>query len=89
MRFIFGIRNVKVIVPLNVPQSKIDKIRYFGGEAILMGNNYDEAHHLGMKYIEENGLTFIDAYYSDSKIYKDRAQLPLRFLSKIEILILL
>lgn len=79
---ILGIRNVKVIVPLNSPQSKIDKIKYFGGEAILMGKNYDEAHALGMKYIEENGLTFIDAYYSDPKIYAGQGTIAIEILEQ-------
>lgn len=34
-----------------------------------LGKNYDEAHSLGMKYISELGLTYIDAYYSDPEIY--------------------
>ena len=58
-----------VIVPQTCPQSKQDKIRYFGGTCLPMGKDYDEAHRLGMAYIEEHGLTYVDAYYDDPLIY--------------------
>ncbi|WP_262495775.1 threonine/serine dehydratase [Paenibacillus sp. B2(2019)] len=66
---ILGIKNVIVIVPLGTPISKIDKIKYFGADILQLGKSYDEAHSLGMKYINERGLTYIDAYYSDPEIY--------------------
>lgn len=66
---LLGIKNAKVIVPETAPQAKIDKIRYYGAEALLMGKNYDEAHAMGMDYIDNNGMTYIDAYYDDPKIY--------------------
>lgn len=79
---ILGIKNAKVIVPKNTPQSKIDKIKYFGADVMLMGNNYDEAHALGMTYIEENDLTFIDAYYSDPKIYAGQGTIAIEILEQ-------
>lgn len=66
---LLGIENAKVIVPETTPKSKVDKIRYFGAEVMLMGKNYDEAHALGMAYIQEHGMAYIDAYYDDPKIY--------------------
>lgn len=57
---LLGIKNAKVIVPENTPQSKIDKIIYFGADVMLIGKNFDEAHLLGMEYIKNNDLTFID-----------------------------
>lgn len=79
---ILGIKNAKVIIPKNTPQSKIDKIKYFGADVMLMGNSYDEAHALGMTYIEENGLTFIDAYYSDPKIYAGQGTIAIEILEQ-------
>lgn len=49
---------------------------------MLMGNSYDEAHALGMTYIEENGLTFIDAYYSDPKIYAGQGTIAIEILEQ-------
>lgn len=77
-----GIKNAKVIVPETTPKSKIDKIKYFGSEAMLMGQNYDEAHALGMKYIEEHGMTYIDAYYDDPKIYGGQGTIAIEILEQ-------
>lgn len=79
---LLGIKNAKVIVPETTPQSKVDKILYFGSEAMLMGKNYDEAHALGMKFIEDNGMTYIDAYYDDSKIYGGQGTIAIEILEQ-------
>ena len=47
-----------------------------------MGNNYDEAHAEGMKYIEDNGLTMIDAYYDDVKIYGGQGTIAIEILEQ-------
>ena len=79
---LLGIRNVKIIVPESTPQSKIDKIEYFCGEAILLGKNYDEANSLGMNYILENNLTYIDAYYDDPYIYGGQGTIGIEILEQ-------
>lgn len=79
---LLGIANVKIIVPASTPQSKIDKIEYFGGEAILLGKNYDEANSLGMNYILENNLTYIDAYYDDPYIYGGQGTIGIEILEQ-------
>lgn len=79
---LLGIRNAKVIVPETTPQSKIDKIVYFGAEAMVMGKNYDEAHSLGMEYIKSHGMTYIDAYYDDPKIYGGQGTIGIEILKQ-------
>lgn len=64
-----GIEKADIIIPGMAPKAKEDRIRFYGGNVIRMGKDYDEAHALGMKYIEESGMTYIDAYYDDFKIY--------------------
>lgn len=81
---LLGIDKVLIIVPEITPQSKIDKIEYFGGKVMLLGKDYDEAHTLGMQYIGENELTFIDAYYSDPKIYAGQGTVALEILEQNE-----
>lgn len=66
---LLGIKNAVIIVPGPTPQAKVDKIKFYGGNVLLMGKDYDEAHKLGMEYIADNELTYIDAYYDDPKIY--------------------
>lgn len=79
---LLGIKNAKVIVPETTPQSKVDKIKYFGSEVMQMGKNYDEAHALGMQYIKDNGMTFIDAYYDDPKIYGGQGTIAIEILEQ-------
>jgi len=79
---LLGIDKAVIIVPERTPQSKIDKIRYFGAEAKLMGRNYDEAHALGMNYIRENGLTNIDSCHDDIKVYAGQGTVALEILEQ-------
>ncbi|MFC3750019.1 threonine/serine dehydratase [Paenibacillus sp. GCM10012306] len=79
---ILGVKNVTVIVPQTTPQSKIDKIKYFGANVMLLGGTFDEAHSLGMKYIREHGLTYIDAYYSDPEIYGGQGTVAIEILEQ-------
>ena len=72
-----GINRVEIIVPKNTPESKIEKIKYFGGKVILMGENYDQAHILGDKYIRENHMVLIDSYYNDELIYAGQGTIAL------------
>jgi len=79
---LLGIETAKVIVPCTTPRSKIDKIRCFGADVLRMGENYDEAHALGMRYIRQHGLTYIDAYYSDPRIYAGQGTIALEILAQ-------
>lgn len=72
-----------VIVPESCPQSKRDKIAYFGGTCLPMGADYDEAHRLGMAYVEEHGLTYVDAYYDDPKIYGGQGTIAVELLQQL------
>lgn len=79
---LLGITNTLVIVPETTPQSKVDKIKYFGAKVMLLGKDYDEAHKLGMKYIEDHGMTYIDAYYDDPKIYGGQGTVGLEIMKQ-------
>lgn len=72
-----------VIVPESCPRSKQDKIRYFGGECLPMGADYNEAHELGMAYIAEHGLTYVDAYYDDPAIYGGQGTIAVELLEQL------
>ena len=64
-----GIERADIIIPGPAPKAKEEMIKFFGGNVMRMGFDYDSAHAEGMKYIEEKGMTYIDAYYDDFKIY--------------------
>ncbi len=79
---LLGIENAFVIVPKSTPQSKIDRIKYFGGQVMLLGENYDEAHRQGMEYISQKGMTYVDAYYDDPKIYAGLGTIAIEILEQ-------
>lgn len=79
---LLGIRTT-IIVPETAPQSKIDKIRYFGGAVLQMGSTYDEAHVAGSAYIVEHGLTAVDAYYEDPRLYGGQGTIAVELLKQL------
>ena len=79
---LLGIKNAVVIVPKTAPKSKVERIKYFGAEVLQLGNNYDEAHAEGMKYIEERGMVYIDAYYDDPRIYAGQGTIGIELLKE-------
>jgi len=64
-----GIEKTLIFVPDNTPTSKINTIKYYGAELIIQGKSYDDAHTIGMKYVNDHQMTFIDAYDKDPLIY--------------------
>lgn len=58
-----------VIVPKNTPDSKIEKIKAYGADVLLMGNCFDEAYAEGMEYINKNSYTYVDAWDEDVDVY--------------------
>lgn len=56
------IGNIKstVYVPETTPDSKVEKIEYYGAQVVKVGKNYDEAHEIGLERIKKSGGTFID-----------------------------
>ena len=79
---LLGIEKAEIIVPKTAPKSKVERIEYFGGHVLQMGANYDEAHRLGMKYIDESEMTYIDAYYDDPKIYGGQGTIAIEILDQ-------
>lgn len=79
---LLDIENAFVIVPNNTPQTKIDKIEFYGGQVLKMGADYDEAHTLGLEYLKKNGMTYVDAYYEDPKVYGGQGTIALEILEQ-------
>ena len=79
---LLGIEKAQIIVPETAPKSKVERIEYFGGTVLQMGANYDEAHAMGMEHIEKSGMTYIDAYYDDPKIYGGQGTIAIEVLQQ-------
>lgn len=79
---LLGIEHALVIVPTITPQAKIKKIEYYGAQVMLLGNNYDEAHTLGLEYLKKHNMTYIDSYYDDPKVYAGQGTVALELLEQ-------
>ncbi|MCL4108027.1 UNVERIFIED_CONTAM: hypothetical protein GTU68_017055 [Idotea baltica] len=51
-----------IVMPKITPEIKVNGVKSYGGKAVLVGNNFDDAYAYAMKLCEENGLTFIHPF---------------------------
>lgn len=75
-----GIDNVMIFVPSNTPKAKTEKIAHFGAKLIIDGANYDEAHAIGMKFVNDHKMTLIDSYDRDPYVYAGQGTIALEIL---------
>lgn len=66
---LLGLKNTLIFVPKTTPNAKIEKIKAYGAQVIVTGDSYDEMQKIGLKYLEDHDLTFIDPYNKDYDIY--------------------
>ena len=51
-----------IVMPKITPEIKINGVKSYGGKAVLVGNNFDDAYAHAMKLCEKDGLTFIHPF---------------------------
>ncbi|MFC1802365.1 threonine/serine dehydratase [Thermoproteota archaeon] len=73
-----GVR-AKIVVPEMTPQIKIDAIRKYGAELIIVGNEYMVSERLARKIEKEEGMTFVSAY-NDIDIIKGQGTVGLEMI---------
>jgi len=54
--------NAKIVMPVTTPSIKVDSVRAWGAEVILLGDNYDEACEYAYQIADQTGRTFIHPY---------------------------
>lgn len=77
-----GIEKTAIVVPATTPQSKVDKIQYYGGNVIKLGNNYDEAHAQGLEFLSKSDMTFVDSYDKDPIVYAGQGTIAVEILKQ-------
>ncbi|MCI5968258.1 threonine ammonia-lyase [Helicobacter sp.] len=63
----FGIKSV-IVMPEATPLLKVMGVKELGAEAILKGNNYDEAYSYTLEYAKKHALQFIHPFADDAVI---------------------
>jgi threonine dehydratase len=56
-----GIR-ARIVMPVTTPPIKIDAVRYLGGDVVLHGDTFEEAHERARALEKAEGLTFVHPY---------------------------
>ncbi|MEN9230606.1 MAG: threonine ammonia-lyase, biosynthetic [Thermostichus sp. DG02_5_bins_236] len=51
-----------IVMPVTTPQVKVDAVRARGGEVVLYGDTFDDAHTYARQLEAEKGLTFIHPF---------------------------
>lgn len=69
----------KIYVPNTIPESKLDKIRYYGAQIVKNGANYDEAHAIALEALEREKLIFIDPC-SDVEVIAGQSSIAMEIL---------
>ncbi len=77
-----GIKETLIFVPSVTPREKTDKIEYYGGTVKIVGDDYDETHSIGMSYVKEHGMTYVDAYDKDPLVYAGQGTVGVELLQQ-------
>ncbi len=57
-----GIKNVKIVIPENIPKIKVNRIRSYGYEPIFYGKHLNESLNYAKKISENENLLFVHPY---------------------------
>jgi threonine dehydratase len=77
---LMNIKKTIIFVPKVTPEVKINKIRSYGAEVMVEGDNYDEMQKIGMDYLAEHKMTFVDPYNKDYDVYAGQGTISLEVL---------
>lgn len=75
-----GIEKTLIFVPSVTPKEKTGKIIDFGGRLEILGHDYDACHTKGMDYVNDHGMTYVDAYDKDPLVYAGQGTIGLEIL---------
>ncbi|MEM0138990.1 MAG: threonine ammonia-lyase [Ferroplasma sp.] len=79
---VYGI-NATIVMPETTPPAKINAVQSYGGNVILKGNSYDEAHEYAVQIAVKEQREFIEAY-NDEDVITGQGTIGLEILEDIE-----
>ena len=71
-----------IVMPLPTPLVKVTAARNFGGEVLLHGDNYDEAHSEAMRLQDKHGYTFVHPF-DDPSVIAGQGTIGLELLEQV------
>ncbi|MCY4071665.1 MAG: threonine/serine dehydratase [Chloroflexi bacterium] len=73
--------SARILMPLNTPEKKIDNVRRYGAEAILFGDNYDQAEAEALR-MAAGGGTWVSPY-NDAKVIAGAGTIGLEVVAQL------
>ncbi len=71
----------QILMPKTTPQKKVENVRQYGAEAVLYGENYDEAEAEALRRVE-SGRVWVSPY-NDAKVIAGAGTIGLELLSQL------
>ena len=74
-----------IVMPTTTPQLKIDAVRGWGGEVVLHGDSYSDAHAHSLTLQKEQGLTFVHPF-DDPDVIAGQGTIAMEILRQLQTL---
>ena len=72
-----------IVMPTTTPQVKVDAVRGFGGEVVLFGDSYTDAHHHAVALEKKQGLTFVHPF-DDPDVIAGQGTIAMEMLRQVQ-----
>ena len=73
--------SAQIVMPKSTPKKKVDNVKRYGAEAVLFGDNYDEAEAEALRRVREGG-TWISPY-NDSRVISGAGTIGVEMLQQL------
>ena len=70
-----------IVMPTTTPQVKVDAVRGFGGEVVLFGDSYSDAHKHALTLQKKQGLSFVHPF-DDPDVIAGQGTIAMEMLSQ-------
>ena len=78
-----GARSV-IVMPTTTPQIKVDAVRGLGGEVVLHGDSYSDAHQHALEIEKKRGLTFVHPF-DDPDVIAGQGTIAMEILRQVQL----
>jgi threonine dehydratase len=74
-----------IVMPTTTPQVKVDAVRGFGGEVVLLGDSYSDAYSHALLLEKKEGLTFVHPF-DDPDVIAGQGTVAMEMLRQVQVL---
>jgi len=74
-----------IVMPTTTPQVKVEAVRGLGGEVVLFGDSYSDAHHHALTLQQKEGLVFVHPF-DDPDVIAGQGTVAMEMLRQVQTL---